>query len=182
MSLIDNTYFIREINLPGASIEGDYEDLATYITQYEKEVLTDLLGYELYKDLIANSGDQRWVRLINGHEYEEDWDGDTTTVKWNGLTNTDLISLISYYTYFNYMKFHASNTGRTGESINLTENSERTSPTPKMVNAWNEFVDLYGKQSDIVINPTAYNFLNKFEDDYEGWIFTDHFKTNTFGL
>jgi hypothetical protein len=186
MSLIDSTYFIREIDLPSTAISGTKEDLATFITQYEKEVLIDLLGYELYKDFIANSGDTRWTRLTNGYEYQEDYQDGTTTVKWNGLINTDLISLIAYYVYFYYAKFHATRTSRVGESIDLSENANMTTWTPKMVNAWNEFVGLYGKQGDSVINPTAYNFLKKFEDDatngYEGWIFTDHIKTNTFGL
>ncbi len=182
MAQIDNTYFIRGIELPGTAIDGDREDLTPYITQYEKEVLINLLGYPLYKDFIANPGNDRWVNLIIGKEYEVDYLSGTTTVKWNGLVNTEKLSFIAYYIYYFYMKFHVSNTSRTGESISEKENAKSISPSDKMVPAWNNYVELYGCISDLIINPTAYNFLKKFEDDYDGWLFTPTKKINTFSL
>ncbi len=173
MSLIGNTYFIKDINIPQNALDSD---MAGYITEYEKEVLIMLLGYDLYTDFIANPSNERWTRLTTGHEYDVSYQGLTTTIKWNGLTNTDLISLIAYYVYYWYINFHASDTTSVGESIIQKENALGIAPTQKMVNAWNRFADLYGRVNDSIINPTAYNFLNHFKDDetngYDGWIFT----------
>ena len=175
-NLIDSTYFINDINLPPNALSGAREDISQYIPKYEKQALILLLGYELYKDFIANPGATRWTRLKNGHEYDVSYKGLTTTIKWNGLTNTDLVSLLSYYIYFYYYKFHATQTTTIGESVTAKENAQGVQPVRKMVNAWNGFVDLYGKVIDSVINPTAYNFLYNFKDDavngYDGWIFT----------
>ncbi len=182
-NLITNSYFIREINIPSNALTND---MAEYITQYEKDILIKLLGYELYKDYLSSPGDRRWTRLISGYEYTEEFNGLTTSVKWEGLTNTALVSLIAYYIYYWYMNFHASDTTTIGESITEKENALGISPTSKMVNAWNNCVELYGRISDIVIIPSAYNFLRKFEDDdtngYTGWIFTSMDKTNILGL
>ena len=182
-SLIGNTYFIREINIPDNALSSD---MAEFITQYEKQALIMLLGYELYKDFIANPGDARWSRLISGHEYDVSYQGLTTPIKWNGLTNTDLVSLLAYYIYYWYMNFHATDTTSVGESVIEKENAMGVNPTQKMVAAWNNFVDLYGKVGDAIINPTAYNFLYNFKDDavngYANWIFTPVDKINIFSL
>lgn len=183
MAQIDNTYFIREINIPANSLDSD---MAEYIAQYEKKVLIKLLGYELYKDFLDDPSQTRWVRLINGHEYSEDYQGGTTTVKWNGLVNTEKISFIAYYVYFYWMKFHASSTTSVGESVIEKENALGITPVSKMVSAFNNCVGLYGMLRDPIINPTAYNFLNKFEDDetngYDGWIFTPIEKINILSI
>lgn len=183
MAQIDNTYFIREINIPQNVMDSD---MSEFITQYEKEILISLLGYALYKDYLANASDTRWVRLIDGHEYTEDYKGLTATVKWEGLVNTAKISFIAYYIYFQWMKFHATDTTSVGESIIEKENASGFSPVRKMVSAWNNCSDLYGKVNDVVINPTAYNFLYKFKDDetngYDGWIFTPIEKINILSI
>ncbi len=183
MSLIGDTYFIREINLAQNALNSD---MAGFITQYEKEALIMLLGYELYKDFIANPADTRWARLISGHEYDVDFAGTTTTIKWNGLTNTDLLSLLAYYIYYWYMNFHATDTTSVGESVIEKENALGVTPIQKMTSAWNNFLHLYGKVNGSIINPTAYNFLNKFKDDetngYDGWIFTPIDRMNILGL
>lgn len=183
MAQIGNTYFIREINIPANALTSD---MTEFITQYEKEVLTKLLGYELYTDFIASPSATRWARLISGHEYEVDYKGLTTTIKWNGLVNTELISFIAYYVYFYWMKFHVTDTTSIGESITEKENALSISPVSKMTSAYNNFVDLYGKVNDSIINPTAYNFLFNFKDDetngYDGWIFTPVDKVNIFSI
>jgi len=186
MSLIDSTYFVREINLPGNVLSGALADIQPYIDQYERLALINLLGYPLYKDLIANPTDTRWVRLIEGHEYEIDYHGATTTVKWNGLTNTELRSLIAYFVFYYYLKFHATFTSSRGELLANSENAKAFNPGQAMNNAYNFAIDLYGKPNDDLVNPTAYNFLYHFKDDetdgYDGWIFTPLDRQNTFGI
>ena len=185
-NLIDSTYFFGEISLPGSSLSGDLADIDDYITQYEKEALIDILGYTLYRDFIANPGDTRWTRFSAGHEYTITYLGDTHYVKWNGLVNTELISLIAYYVYYYYVRFHMTHTSGFGELLQQAENASRISPTQRMVNAWNQFAKLRDDPSEQEIEPTAYNFLNEFEDDatngYDAWLFKVLDRTNTFGI
>lgn len=185
-NLIDNTYFFGEISLPGGSLSGDLADITEYIDQYEKEALIDILGYTLYVDLIANPGDDRWSRFINGYQYTIEYLGDTHIVKWNGLINTEKISLIAYYVYYHYVEFHVTHTSSFGELLQNAENASRISPSQRMVNAWNQFIKLRGIPTEAEVEPTAYNFLNEFEDDptngYDAWLFKVILKTNTFGI
>lgn len=192
-NLIDTTYFVGEISLPGQVLTGSLADISPYIVKYEREALIELVGYTLYKELKAaiDAGapdyvSTKWKRLITGHEYEIDYLGDTYLVKWNGLINDDKVSLLAYYIYYKYVSFHVTHTSSFGELIQSAENASKVSPSQKMVNAWNRFIDLRGDPSDDLINPTCYNFLNNFEDDavngYPKWIFNILRHTNTFGI
>lgn len=191
-NLIDTTYFVREIALPASSLTGTLADIDNFIVKYEREALIDLVGYTLYKQLKAgiDAGapyeHERWNRLITGHEYSITYLGDTHLVKWNGLINSDLVSLIAYYIFYQYVKHHATHTSGVGEILSVTENSVKISPAQRMVNAWNNFRELRGHPSEALINPTAYNFLNEFEDDatngYDPWLFEVIRYTNTFGI
>lgn len=191
-NLIDTSYFIGEISLPGQVLTGTLADINPYIVKYEREALIQLLGYTLYKELkaeidsVPQTYTDKWSRLVNGYEYEIDYLGDTYLVKWNGLINSDKVSLLAYYIYFKYVQFHVTHTSGFGELIQNAENASKISPSQKMVNAWNRFIDLRGNPSDDRINPTCYNFLDKFEDDetngYQKLIFTVIRHTNTFGI
>lgn len=179
---IDDTYFIREILLPGANISGDNEDLTSYIVQYKKEVLMDLLGYELYKDLIANPTNARWVAFIEGAEYTVTNGDRDQVVKWNGLENDEKISLISYYIYFMYMRDLVTKTDMSGETLSDNENSQRISPSDKMSNAWNRHLELYGSVRDGLLVPSAYRYLTEKEDDFPEWVFTKKESVNSFDI
>jgi len=190
--LIDTTYFVGEISLPGSALSGDLADINSYIAKYERKALIDLIGYTLYKQLKAEIDStpqtytDRWSRLVNGYEYEIDYLGATHLVKWNGLINTEKISLLAYYIYYHYVKFHVTNTTKTGEVIAKSENSSKISASQRMVNAWNRYVELRGDPASYRIDPTAYNFLYNFKDDetygYDPWLFTILKRTNTFGI
>lgn len=191
-NLIDPTYFIGEISLPGSALTGSLSDIDPYIVKYERKALTELLGYTLYKELKAeiDSDPQvftdKWDRLVNGHEYEISYLGDTYLVKWNGLINSDKLSLLAYYIFWHYVRDHTTHTATFGEVLQNAENASKISPSQRLVNAWNGFVDLRGDPSDYAINPTCYNLLNEFEDDaangYDKLLFTVQKQTNTFGI
>lgn len=186
MSLIDSTYFSGEINLPGGSLSGDLADIDDYITRYEKEALIDILGYTLYKDFIANPSDTRWTRFSAGYEYSIDYLGESHLVKWNGLVNTEKVSLLAFYIYYKYVEFHVTHTSGFGELLQKAENADKISVSQKRVNAWNRFIELRGIPGEAEINPTCYNFLDKFEDDatngYDKWLFLVLPRTNAFGI
>lgn len=190
-NLIDTSYFVGEISLPGQVLTGDFADINPYIIKYEREALIDLIGYSLYKELKAeidaSAYTEKWDRLVNGHEYTIDYLGDDQIVKWNGLVNSDKVSLLAYYIYFKYVQFHTTHTSGIGELIQNAENAVKSSPSQKMVNAWNRFIELRGDpyhQERIL--PSCYNFLDEFEDDpdygYDKLIFTFKDRTNIFGI
>jgi hypothetical protein len=188
--LIDYTYFFGEINLPGSALSGDYADIDDFIEKYEKEALIHLLGYTHYKELKAEidaaSYSTKWSRLVNGHEYTINYLGKDQLVKWNGLINTDKDSLLAYYIYYSYVKFHVTHSSSVGEVLMKVENGDRFSISSKLVNAWNQFIMLRGMVGDQDIEPTAYNFLNEFEDDatngYDKWMFKELERMNTMGI
>ena len=197
MSFIDSTYFVGEINIPQASTDTS---LAQAITQYEKEILIQLLGYKLYTLLIAdlvNGIPQTdiYVDLVNGAEFDLEFEGNTITLKWEGLKNTALQSLIAYYVFFKYVERDVSRYYGTGMSIaKPQEGWERVSPIYKLCDVWERMRKLYGKippeQKGVPVSllsvynndPSAYNFLYTNKDDYPDWIFTPQWNINPFGI
>jgi len=178
MSLIDSTYFVYDINLPA----GTYSELANVIARYEPEILKRLLGYELYKDMVANPSDARWVAFISGVEYTVDYDGRDQIIKWNGLINNDKISLIAYYVYYWYLRNQASITNNVGEIKPSQENSFNAESVAKAMNAYTRLIDLYGCAGQSELIPSAYNFLNENEDTYPEWVFKSLGKVNSHDL
>ena len=202
MSQIDELYFVRGIRVPyneAAATDPLYVQLTNAIIRYENEILKKLLGYTLWKeytDAVAASEldvdpvalATKWDELKNGAEFSFEYGGQTITDKWNGFTNSDKISLIAYYVYYQHrINTETSYTG-SGEKRSKGENSTNADAKPKLVKAWNEMVNLYGKTPYSLISkdnfmdvnnythenaaPSAYNFLLANVSDYEGWIFT----------
>lgn len=143
--IINIDYFIGEILIPNP----DNGDLAKAITQYEKEILIDVLGYELYSLFVADGYDspssQRFLDILNGKEFEIDYCGKTIKQKWNGLKDEATYqSLIAYFTYYKYVKRTNDHLGGIGNTMFQPENGKRTSPIDKMSNAWKRMLELYG--------------------------------------
>lgn len=179
MSLIDSSYFINDILIPTNTYTA--VDLGTEITKYEREILIKLLGYELYKLVAAyeNPGsDQRIIDLVEGKEY----DLSGQTLKWNGLVNTETVSLIAYYVYFNYMRNRATITTGNGEGKLMYENAEAVNYNGKIVQAWNRLEELFGYPGQNIFYESAYNFLTFYQATYPEWIFSPIGNINIFGL
>lgn len=183
MSLIDSIYFTELIAVPTSKYGNDID---TYITRYEEEILTDLLGYSLYSDFVdglaAPSPDQKWLDLRDGKTYEIDYNGETRKVKWNGLINSNKVSLIAFYVFCMYKEVNQTITTNIGGVDPKAENAQRVIEADKFSESWRRFLDLYGRDSDSELKPTAYNFLNEFEDDYSNWEFTSKGTVNTFDI
>lgn len=174
-NLTDKTYFVKEINVP----DSTYSNRDNYITRFEKEVLIKLFGYELYKTYLAWNGTDTGVikDLVEGKEYTND---SGNLVKWNGLKNTDKISLISYYTYVKFIKDLVIILQTTGAKQSISENSEIAYAGQKISLAWRNFLELYNPQQDHI--PSAYNFLKKHESDYPTWEFEYQGSINNWDL
>lgn len=175
MSLIDKTYFVKDINIP----DSDYSDLTNYITRYEKEILIKLLGYELATLVLAynvSTSPQRIKDIVEGKEYTIG----EYTVKWNGLKNTDLVSLIAYYVFYWWARNNATFTGTTGEMYSKGENALNAELSQRISNAWLRMEDL--AQSTEYPYHSLYMFLSENESDYPEWVFTPIGNVNGFDL
>lgn len=188
MALIDSTYFKGDILLTNKTDLAT--DISEAIARYEKEILISLLGYKLYKLMIANPTVEPYKSLIEGAEFELTFDGITQLQKWNGLKNADKESLISYYVYYKYQERNFIKPSGIGTVKPKAENSELATPVWKMVNAWNNMINLYGlipnswfitscvsiiqpDGSAIYDNmPSAFNYMNANIDLFPDWIFT----------
>jgi len=206
MSFIDSTYFVGEINIPNAATDTlTVAGLTQAIGQYEKEILISLLGYKLYSLLIADCtnnipASQIYLDLVNGVEFDHVYRGDTITLKWEGLKNTQLQSLIAYYVFYKYVERDITRLYPAGVGVSSEGNGwTKVSAVNKLINAWERMRELYGKipfqykkyyghNSDIVLNntfncdPSAYNFLYANKNNYPDWIFTPQWNINAFGI
>src|SRR5687768_14727720 len=120
MPLIDETYFVGELKIPNTDRQEVSEPLLRMIAHREKELLTDLLGYEMYKDFLANQAEPVNAALLNGAEYT--LNGQLN--KWEGLRNvTEKRSLIANYVYFHWQDDQISKTTGLGEKKPKAENA-----------------------------------------------------------
>jgi len=200
MSLIDYTYFVRDINVPVLatdSSDNNYTKLNDSISRYENDVLKSLLGYALWKeftDAVTAATEesplaQKWVDLRDGKELSFEVFGQSVSTKWNGLKNTDKVSLLAYYVYYQHRLYGQTSYTGLGETKAKGENSVVADGSFKIVSAWNHLVNLYGEipfpivkyksQFNDIDNyihyndaPSAYNFLLANKATYTNWIFT----------
>ena len=195
MSLIDSTYFAGEILLTNKTDLAT--DITQAITQYEKEILIYLLGYELYNAMITNQSTEPYKSLIEGAEFEMTFGGIEQTLKWEGLKNSVKESLIAYYVYYKYQERNFIKPGAISTVKPKAANSDIVSPYPKMVNAWNRMISLYGfiptmwflhgmkimqPSSVYEFSPSAYNYILANIDSFDNWIFTPVRTINVFGI
>lgn len=192
-NLIDATYFVGDIEIPNIAQAPVAADLLKSITLHEKEVLIDLLGYTLYKELqvaiaLPYTAGDKWGKLINGEEFSFELDGETINTKWDGLKGFEKKSLIAYNIYFYHRRKRASYmSGSKTEVEAESENSVKTSLSEKLIYIWNEFENMYGDscvegQHDNDA-PSAYNYLLAKSDDFPNWKFTSQGgEINRFGI
>lgn len=188
MSFIDNTYFIKNINLTSDQLNN----INSWILEYEPDILKKLLGYNLYSELIndldvdGNPQTQKFKDLVNGKEFNFDFYGYTINTKWEGFRNTLKKSLISYYVYYQYRVNNESFNSSIGQVNTNTENATRIDANPVLIITWNKMIDLYGFIPFNLINnsfldnsnyiyyntlPSAYNYLLTNIVDFSNWIF-----------
>ncbi len=178
MSLLDATYFARvDCNIP----QGTYNTITETIARYERDILIQLLGYDLYKLVAAyaNPGsDQRIIDIVEGKEYTE---GDYT-VKWNGLLNTEKVSLLAYYCFIQWIRDNAQHLGNAGAVAPLTENGVVMNPAGVLQRAGVQLRELAGYPGQDLYAPSLYNFLSKYESTYTEWLFNEYKPINAFDL
>jgi hypothetical protein len=168
MSLIDETYFVFEVDLPASN----YSDLSGFIARLEPEVLIKALGYELAKQVIAYNSQTTTAPIKSLVEGGEFVNSEGNMQKWNGFINTIKKSIIAYYVYYYYRRAKVTYTTRMGEKKGKGENSVDAEIGMKVMRAWNlmlkelETMDEYIKTipalSDIY-KPSRFGTVNAFD-------------------
>lgn len=205
MAFHDSTYYVRDINLTAQQLNN----ISGYIDRYEYEILVSLLGDELYEEFendLNESGEpqsEKFTNLLNGGvDFTFTTIGGTeVTKKWKGLIQPDLKkSVLAYFTFFNYLNENETQTTTVGQKKTVSENSESVSALPKLTNAWNRGVNIYGETPDYFRSyhpdyfldndnyehwngdASAYNYLLANISDFSNWVFTPLYKRNFFGI
>lgn len=126
------------------------------IIKYEKEILKEVLGDELYALYIIGieESTQIYKDIRDGKAFSFEFCGQTINKVWNGLENAEKVSLSAYFTYYKYKERKASQSTDVGEILADSEHAVRVDPTAKVVNAWFEMRQLYG------VTPRGFNHLN----------------------
>lgn len=209
MPIINNTYFVGDLQVPNAipqpsagfNTPNNVEELNLCIEETEKNVLLMSLGYDLYKDLQSNlpiteDSEKKWKDLVNGLEY----DGKI----WEGLA--DKKSLLAYAAYCEFLEANTSYWATSGVVKSDSANAVMYTPIYKMQTAYNKFIhkyqgdcsgypiyyhragfkyeDWYGKDNNIIVS--LYQFLRDHSEVYdwspEYFRHYDNTAKNTFGL
>jgi len=150
-NLIDSTYFINELFVPNLERAGTSEKLSNLITKYQRKILIDALGMDLYLALNTNynsSVQDKWYELVHGLEYDIDYGEGDYTMKWNGLVNTEKESLLAYFTFYYLLLNHQTSFFNTGIGNAEANNIKSSTAKYKLVQAWNEGIELYGLGHD----------------------------------
>lgn len=181
MSLIDQSYFIAEINIAGTTRPEVIETLSALVSKYEPIFLRDILGIELsalfVDDLLLPTIPQRSIDLRDGKTFTIG----QATYRWRGLleNKTDPIakrSIIANLVYYWYQRDVVTFQTPVGETSALTQNSTIANPNIKMARAWNEMVEgiwelrlflqqnyaVYPEYQYAIINPVYFKKINLF--------------------
>lgn len=177
MSLIDQTYFVADLQIANVDNDSILQRLQFFIDKYEAEFLKNVFGYELYSllfvELEAKEDDDSYVystrfeNIINGIEYTGT---DNRLHKWRGLTFQNeegnvKQSCIANYVYWHFVKDQNSQSVGLGEVKAQAQNALNVSPAVKMARAWNEMSTMLSE---------LYYFLDANRETYPEWVNDNH--------
>lgn len=178
MYLIDETYFIQDITIPttdNLDVVGTDNTLSQFIDKYARLLLKNALGitlFNLFDESLENGelkedADQKWKDLVNGKTYTDNG----STKVWKGLLFTEGVfkgSVLAHYTYYHWYLWQMSQISNFGEVKGSTVNAISVNETTKLVQIWNEFIQMYQGSSE---TKATYSVMN-------GVPFTDYFSAN----
>lgn len=143
--LIDETYLSGILHIPNiAEPEPNNRSaviLSEVIENSEREVLSFAFGWKMWEDFKtkyrSNNLSEAEKYIIDGHTYTRDG----KTYHWNGLKPKDYKkSLLADIIYCRYHERRITQTTEFGEVGMDVKIGNRTSMTPKLVDAWNNFI------------------------------------------
>jgi len=177
MAITDTSYYFADINLP----EGTYNTISVHRDRYERDILIQLLGYDLAKLVIAydvTTSPQRIKDIVEGKEYTQG----IYTIKWNGLKNNENVSLLAYYIYIQYLKNNSVTFQNTGAVSPSVEGGGGVSVAGLIQRAGYRLRDLAGYSGQDLYAASLYNFMLNYESTYPEWIFNEFKPYNAFGI
>lgn len=180
MSLTTAAYYVQDINIP----QGTWSTLSESIARYEGEIVRQLLGYDIGKNVLAYSSSNptastQLIRdIVEGKEYTEG----TYTVKWNGLLNTDKVSILSYYVYIQVAIDKGMTLQNVGTVFSDIEGGEAIPPSQLVRKIAYRLRDLAGYSGQDVYAPSLYNFMVKHQSSYPTWLWKEFMAMNEFGI
>lgn len=151
--LIDPTYFIRELSIPGlADTEtAPRTRLTEYIDGEARYVLKEALGVELFEVFdtfidqdgnLSPSAPDIWQRLVNGFTYQEAG----RQLRWEGLIYTEgtfKTSLLAYYVFYRWMFNEISFLGTAGEYVPNAKGATTVRSNQRQITAYWKFLEMY---------------------------------------
>jgi len=205
MSIIDHTYYSKDVNLTSYQITNLFEE---WQKAYEEVILRKLLGHTLYTlyyadldktGVIDTPVSDRFKDLVDGKAFAFEVNEYTVNAKFQGLRNSVLKqSLVGYYAYYMYRNEVESFNSGVGQKTSKTENSNNISVRPKLISTWNKMIDWYGRTPNQLICieyflnngnyshfnylPSAYNFLLANIETYPEWVFEPLEDQNIWGI
>jgi hypothetical protein len=184
-NITTHQHFVGDINIPNADPTKVGEGgLTVFINKYEPKLLSECLGYKMYTDMKqafdAGAVSGVWFNLFAGAKYTDKYG---RANNWPGFTAVGF-NLIANYVYCNWMENSATYTTGGGEKKTKSTNADNTNGVVKMVNAWNQMVELLFVMDDFIVQNAA---------DYPDYIGRQQWcaeygnenyyeKTNVFGL
>jgi hypothetical protein len=201
--ITSRSFFNGSIQIPNAQDKSPNSDLLgngikldMFIEEFERDILTDCLGYSLYTEFEAfldpekenglkDGAPGKWNDLLNGKEYQLNG----VPVKWRGLTfkeGENEKSLIAYYVFCEFLSNDIVNYRGTGVQKEKAKNAESVSADPLFVNAYRKFFKMteYSRSNNGL--RSLYDFLRDMNDidseTYSSWCPKRFENINLFGI
>lgn len=173
--IIDSSYFKHgELFIPNVvnlnaqpkteATQKVKSDLDLFIDKYERELLLNALGVDLYEELVTicsdnlleEVGNEKWLALVEGETYQVN---DETYI-FDGLRGFQNESLVAYYVFCRWMENDDSVYSTVGTVRDTAKNAISVAASPKYIKAWNNFINKYqgkhrGTMPRVIFNPSG---------------------------
>jgi len=178
---MDNLIVIGDFNNPYLPYAG--ADSAAYlndiITQYQKPILTQILGeveYNNFNDDLTGivPGSTEWEYFLDGTTYVHD----SVSYVFPGIK-----PILTKFMFYYWQRDTVNDLAETGQLKKNLLNASQVIPAHKMTAAYNDSVDEIINVREY--SPTVYHFMNHMQDDndyFPDWDFTTFIKINIFNL
>lgn len=140
---ITNSDFVGDKFIPLG--QNDITLFNQTITVYQKRILLDLLGWDLYLAFEAGLAEDpipaKWSNLKDGDSsaYEVSFNGEDHSIKYEGMSE-----MLIYLIWFYYMRDLARKMAYSGKVLPKNENSQVVIADDEMVRNHNKGIELYG--------------------------------------
>lgn len=179
MSIVNQSFFINELNLPNTGNEKVLDKLQSAIDRYEPEFLRKVMGGVLYTEFAVTPRSQRMAEILSGVNY---YDVNGVLQNYKGLVYDTNRSPIANYVYYCLQENTAKITTGVATATMKVEAGRAESPADKMITAWNlmsndvvELINFLWLRKDVI----GVRVYPEFNNAYF-WQVRQEFKRNNF--